>query len=361
MKILFLYTKFDNALKEKIAQLEANNAEVSTLSLLEYKLTEDGQTRIIEPSSKLEFLEKNSSKLRVINRIFKRKKLLNSLEDYDIIDLYKCEESALFIVDEIREKCYDYFVTVSHHDKTPNILIRQFYKYLYDKARFLLFTSNSLKNSFAFDNQEKSRFIYEGIKELNEIDAISEEEVFKASFAMGFDLEKDIIYCDLSGSLQTQIRFIDDLLTLSIEKLRQSTFIFHLKAHNLQERKTLKAHLEEKNFDYILIEVLITPKQNALLYKIADKSIILSSAEDHTSLALSLYAKNHTYLYGDIQLQGIYKKENIYVEPFSSFKASDDKNNPMINNLLQSNQQKIFAIFNSDESINRYIKVLKEV
>lgn len=361
MKILFLYTKFDHALKDKIQLLQAHNAEVSTLSLLEYKLTENGEITYIEPESKLEFLEKNSSKLRVINRIFKRKQLLSSLEDYDIIDIYKCEKSALFIIDEIREKCYDFFVTVSYHDEKTNILIKQFYKYLYEKARFLLFTNSADKNRFNDQYEEKSRLIYEGISRLDELDKISEEEIFKASYAMGFDLEKDIIYCDMSGTVQNQLAFIDDLLSLPIERLRQSTFIFHLNAHSLDERNALKAHLEEKNFDYLLIESLITPKQSALLYKIADKSIILSSNQNNHSLVLSLYSQNHTYLYGNILLEDVYKEESIFVDTFENFRQKQEEENVIINDLLKSNQKKIHGLFSPDESINRYIEVLKEV
>ncbi len=358
MKILFLYTKFDTALREKIQRLKAHNAEVSTLSLLEYKLTEDDCITQMEPSSKLEFLEKNSAKLRVINRIFKRKSLLSALDDYDIIDLYKCEKSALFIVDEISEKCYDFFVTVDSEEKTPNILTKQFYKYLYQKARFLLFSSNKIKKSFNYGYEEKSRLIYEGIPLLEELDKISEEEIFKASYAMGFDLEKDIIYCDMSGALQKQMHFIDDLLTLPIQRLRQSTFIFHLNAHSLEERKILKAHLEEKNFDYLLIESLITPKQSALLYKIADKSLILS---DSPALALSLYSKNHTYLYGNIMIDDIYEQAALFIDTFTNFVSKSEKENVIISDLLGSNKQKIHMLFSPDESINRYIEVLKEV
>jgi len=361
MRILFLYTKFDTALKDKIALLEAHNAEVSALSLLEYKLTENGEVMYIEPESKLAFLEKNGSKLRVINRVFKRKQLLSSLEDYDIIDIYKCEKSALFIVDEIREKCYDFFITVTYPANETNIFTKQLYKYLYQKARFLLFTSSQSKNSFAYGHEEKSRLVFDGLSKLDELDKISEEEIFKASYAMGFDIDKDIIYCDMSGTLQKQLRFIDDLLSLPIERLRQSTFIFHLNAHSLEERNTLKAHLEEQNFDYLLIESLITPKQSALLYKIADKSIILSADENNPALALSLYSKNHTYLYGDIEIDDIYKQESLFIDTFENFRIGEEDENLIINDLLQSNQQKIDALFKPEESINKYIEVLKEV
>jgi hypothetical protein len=361
MKILFLYTKFDNALKEKIRQLQAHNAEVSTLSLTEYKLHENGETTYIEPKSTLEFLEKNSSKLRILNRIFKRKKLLNSLEDYDIIDIYKCEQSALFIVDEVREKCYDFFVTISSKEHKPNLLIKQFYKYLYAKARFLLFTRADIKENFPHDYKEKSRLILEAIPMLEVLDTISEEEIFKASYAMGFDLDKDIIYCDMSGTLIRQLTFIDDLLKLPKNRLRESTFIFHLNRHNLEERKRIKAHLEEKNFDYLLIETLITPKQSALLYKIADKSIILSESETNQTLALSLYAKNHTYLYQDTPIDKLYHDRDLFIDTFENFKKDNQTNHSIINDLLVKNREIIYELFNSKASIIRYIEVIKEV
>jgi len=214
------------------------------------------------------------------------------------------------------------------------------------------------EKNFDYDYEEKHRLIYEGVPLLDELDKISEEEIFKASHAMGFDLDKDIIYCDMSGTLQTQMTFIDDLLTLPIQRLRQSTFIFHLNAHTFQERKALKAHFEEKNFDYLLIESLITPRQSALLYKIADKSIILS---DSTALISSLYSKNHTYLYGDIMIDDIYEKQSLFIDTFTNFKNKKEQENIIINDLLKDNKQKVQMLFSSDESINKYIEVLKEV
>ncbi len=357
MKILFLYTRFDKALKEKVKQLEAHNAEVSTLSLLEYKLKKGDETADLEPASKLEFLEKSTARLRLLNRIYKRKKMVRSLEDYDIIDLYECEQSALFIVDEIREKCYDYFITCGYHD-TPSLLLKPFYSYLYNKARFLLF--NSHKNALMDHYAQKSRLIYDGIPLFDAIDKITQEDIFKASYAMGFDLDKEITYVHLQGALAKQLAFIEELLTLPQERLRQSTFIFYLNAHNLQERKAVKALLEEKNFDYLLIEVLITAKQHALLYKIADKSIILS-AQNNSGLPASCYAQNHTYLYHDTFIDPIYKEKDIFIDTFENFKNHAGEENSIIADLCKANQAKVAALFSPSATINQYIEVLKEV
>ncbi len=361
MKILFIYTKFDNALKLKVEELRAHNAEVSTLSLLEYKLQDKENVSVFNPPSRLEFLEDKSPKLRLLNRIFKRKKLIQNLDDYDIIDIYKCEKSALFIVDEVSEKCYDFFVTCSKEQEKNVLFSRFFYKYLYEKARFLLFNNKRLLKHFPYPDEEKSCLIYDGIPLLDYIDAISEEEVFKASHAMGFDLEKDIIYCDMSGSTQRQITFIDTLLTLPKQRLKESTFIFHLNQHTLDERKHIRAHMEEKNFDYILIEAFITPKQSALLYKIADKAIVLSYTEENATLVHALYAKNHTYLYHDTAIDAIFKERDIFIDSFENFMANEGEGNLIIKDMLQANKEKIYEVFSVQESINHYIEVLKSV
>ncbi len=361
MKILFLYTKLDKNLKQRVAQLIEHNADVSLLSLLEYKLEEAGEITYMEPPSKLEFLEKNSGKLRLLNRIFKRKKLLNQLQDYDIIDLYKCEKSALFIVDEIREKCYDYFVTVGETQEENNLLNKPFYKYLYEKARFLLFDNQTKMLDFPYPNEEKSRFIPPALPLLKEIASISEEEIFKASYAMGFDMEKDIVYVDMSGALSRQLRLIDDLLHLPEARLRECTFIFHLNRHSLDERRELKAYMQEKNFDYLLIEAFITPKQEALLYKIADKSIILSDDPLTHTLALSLYAKHHLFLYHDTKIDRLYHDKRFFLDQFEHFQTPKSEENLIVQELLEENHKHIHAHFSLEENINRYIEVIKEV
>ena len=359
MKILFIYNKVDSALRDKVQRLKEHNAEVSMLSLLEYKLDEDGKTNIIDIDSNLEFLE-DKGKLRVLNRVMKRKKLLSYLDDYDIIDLYKCEKSAQFIVNEIADKCYDFFITPSGEKESLNFAQKQIYKNLYKKSRFIIFNNKKDMDDFEFYDEDKCRLIYDGLPILKEVDDIPQEEVFKASRAMGLDLDKDIVYADLSGNLSTQLSLIDELSSLSIEKLRQSTFIFHLNQHDLDEREAIKAELAGKNFDYLLIETIMSDKQKALIHKLTNKAIILSST--NSTLQLSMYAKSRIYLYKDNKLDRLFLQEKFFTKSFEDFKnEKSDESNTLEDDLLTKNHEKIYDIFDAERSIERYIEVIKEV
>ena len=286
--------------------------------------------------------------------------MLLSLQSYDIIDLYKCEKSALFIVDAIRQKAKSYIVTVSDENEEISRLQKPFYTHLYDHASFLIFHTRAQKPTLFARYIDKSNCIYEGISMLSEIDNLSEEALFKASFAMGFDLDKDIVYCDLSAPIKEQLALIDDILALPLSRLEKSTFILHLNAHNLEERVLFKKHLENKNFDYLLIETLITPKQNALLYKLADKALIMT-IEGNPALALSLYAKNLCYLYKTSPKDTWLSHHDIFIETFSQFKATRHDDNPFIQDLLERNKKQVHQNFDIDESIKQYKKVITQL
>jgi len=356
MKILFLYTRFDTALKIKIAKLQNNGIQVSTLSLNECKLTHKGKTSILDIPTKLEFLEKKSPKLRIINRTLKRKKILSSLSHHDVIDIYKCEKTALLLVDEISAKCTHYIVTLSSEKQNP--LAKTLYKHLYHNAQFILLHTHAQKIHIPLKYQEKIKLIYEPVPALEEIDFIADEAVFKASFSMGLDLDEDIIYCDMSGSINLQMRLIDDILALPYKRLQHSTFIFHLNHHDLEERRHIKAHLEGKNFDYLLIESLITPQQSALLYKIADKTLLLS-IENNPTFALSLYAKNHTFAYADLKLDPDLQQAGIFLATYDDFKKNTLDDNLFLEDLLGKNRESAYRLFDPQETIAQYIKVLQ--
>jgi hypothetical protein len=361
MRILFIYNRVDEALKDKVKRLKEHKAEVSMLSLLEYKLDEDGKSNIIDIDSKLDFLE-DKGKLRVLNRVMKRKKLLSYLDDYDIIDLYKCEKSAQFIVNEIADKCYDFFVTPSNDDEPLNFAQKQLYKNLYNKSRFIIFSREEDMDNFEFYDEDKCRLIYNGLPLLQEIDNISQEDVFKASHAMGLDLDKDIIYTDLSSNIQNQLSLIDDIASLKIDKLKKSTFIFYLNQHNLDERNAIKERLEGKNFDYLLIEAIMNDKQKALIYKLTNKSIILSNGDLNPALELSMYAKNRIYLYKNAMIDKLFLDKNFFIQTFEDFKNQNiDESNSLEDDLLTKNQEIIYDIFDGERAIERYIEVIKEV
>ncbi len=361
MRILFLYTKIDDTLRDRVERLRAHNAEVSTLSLLEYKLDENGKEVTFDIESKLDFLEK-TGKLRAISRINHRKKLLSYLEDYDIIDIYKCEKSCLMLVDQIENLCHTYFVTVSEQREPISLIQKPLYKNLYDRAGYLLFSTLNQMEAFSFSSDEKRHLVPNGIKLFREIDAIGDQHILQASRAMGLDLEKDIIYCDLSGALEKQEQLIDDISELPTQKLKQSTFIFTLSRHNLEERESIKTHLEGKNFDYLLIEALMSDKQKALLFRLANSAIVINYDQNNPTLPLALYAKHIVYLYDEHEIDDLFFVNDFFFKTFEDFKNTKESDNATIEqDLLTKNREKVFKIFDPEATIETYIDLIKSL
>ncbi len=361
MRILFIYTKIDETLRDRVKRLRAHNAEVSTLSLLEYKLVENGKDVEFDIESKLDFLEK-TGKLRAVSRINRRKKLLSYLEDYDIIDLYKCEKSCLMLVDQIEDLCHTYFVTVSEESEPISIIQKPLYKNLYDRAGYILFSSLNHMEAFPFSSDEKRHLVPNGIKLFSEIDTIDDQHILQASRAMGLDLEKDIIYCDLSSTLETQERLIDEISELPTQKLKQTTFIFTLSRHNLEERESIKKLLESKNFDYLLIEALMSDKQKALLFRLANGAIVISYNENNPTLPLALYTKHIIYLYDRNEIDDLFFVNDFYFKTFENFKNSKESDNAAIEqDLLTKNREKVFQIFDPEATIETYIDLIKSL
>jgi len=357
MKILFIYTKADELLRQKAQKFREHNAKVSMLSLLEYRLDDDNKSHTFDIDSPLEFLEKYK-KLRVTNRIFKRKKLISYLDYYEIIILYKCEKSALFIVDDILDKCYDFFVYLSDKKPKKNLL----YKNLYKKARFIIINSYNKEDDFNIGFENKTRIIYDGISIFQEIDKISQEDILKVANVMKLDLNKDIVYVDLNTSIDRQFSIIDELASIDIEKLKNMTFVFHLNSHDLDQRKSIKEKLKDKDFDFLLIEAMMSDKQKALIFKLSNKSIISSNDGIIKSLELSLYSKNHIYLYRETKIDPIYKERNFFIKNFDDFINEEiNKKDSIEIDMLKRNREKIFEIFDPENSIQQCIKVIKEV
>ena len=361
MRILFIYNRVDNTLKDRVKRLREHGASVSTLSLLEYKLEEDGKIVEFDIDSKLDFLE-GKSKLQIANRILKRKKLLSYLEDYDIIDIYKCEKSVLGIVSEIENLCYCYFVTPSFEDTKPSLIKKPLYKNLYNKAKYIFFPTQDRLNDFTLAATEKLRLICEPVDLFYDIDEINDKDLVKATHTMGLDLDKDIIYCDLSGDLLMQLDLIDDISLLKKEKLKKSTFIFSLGRHDLDSRNRLKEKLLSLNFDYLLIEALMNQKQKALIHKLCNKAIISTYSEDNPSLPAALYSKNFIYLYDETKIDSLFFEHPFFMKDFSDFIDENGETSDTIElDRLSKNKLLATKFFEPEHSIQEYIEVIKSV
>jgi hypothetical protein len=361
MKILFLYNKIDNTLRDRVKRVREHGAVADMLSLVEFKLHQEEETKIIDIESKLDSYEDRSKKLRTLNRIFKRKKLLRELDNYDLIDIYKNERSCIFIQNEIIDRSAHYFITPSSEESNDSFLYRSLSKTIFKNSSAIICSNDRVYNRYKKDFQKITHLIREPINLFEEIDKIDEKNIFKAAYAMGIDFEKDVVYCDMSGEIGRQLSLIEDLNDMPKEQKRRFTFIIHLNNHSFFEREKIKKLLNEINFDYLLIDSLITPPQSALLYKLSNISIILSSDSPTNALANSLYSNNLIYLYKDTNLEDLYQKSGFFMESFNHFLTKEDKMNPIIDDLLYKNRKTIYEIFYPEEVIKRYIEVIKDL
>ncbi len=364
MKILFICNKIDKQLRQRVALLEANGAQTEILSLTEYKLTTtDKEVIDLDPKSPLEFLENNLSFLRILNRTIKRKKIIDQLEYYDLIDIYKNEKTALLLIDNILDKCYGYFVTIGD-EKEKNSAITSFkLKQLYKKAIFLIFDSQTKQENFPFKFSNKSKIVRDGIDIFEEIDKVDEQKVI--SFANKFDLDrkKNIVYCDLIGSMQDQKELIEEICDLPKERLKQHTFIFTLLSHAVDERKDIKEFLGGRKFDFLLLDSMLTPSQKAMLLKISNSAIVLSTNPKYNTLQAVLYAKNLTYLYRVDTLEPVYAHNDIFIERFSHFidPTQSSYKIELVDDILEQNSKKIYEIFAPQNTITNYIEAIKQI
>ncbi len=364
MKILFICNKIDKQLRQRITQLEANGAQTAILSLTEYKLTTiDKEVIDLDPQSPLEFLEDNLSSLRILNRTHKRKKIINDLEYYDLIDIYKNEKTALLLIDNIMDKCYGYFVTVSDEEEEIGAIAKYKLKQLYKKAIFIIFSSQIQQENFPFKFSDKSEVVRNGIEIFEEIDKIDEQKIMNFANRFDIDRHKNVVYCELLDSIQNQKELIEEIVNLQKERLKQHTFIFTLLSHSVDERKDIKEFLSNKKFDFLLLDSMLTPPQRAMLLKVSNSAIVLSTDPKYDTLQAVLYAKNLTYLYRVDALEPVYAHNDIFIERFSHFidPSQSSYKIELIDDMLEQNAKKVYEIFAPQNAITNYIEAIKRI
>jgi SepF-like predicted cell division protein (DUF552 family) len=349
----------DLSLKHKIDSLSQNGVDVSCLLLLEYKLFKDGKFQELEPNSKLNFLEKNR-KLRVINRNIKRKKLIRSLEEYTTINIYKNCRSLLLLSDEISKKCKNYSVTISDEviDADASFLKKKLYNKLFSDAKYLIFNSQQKQNKFEknFDFDEKTLLLLDAIPLIDVIDKITPNEKEAFIHKLSIKDKNDIVYCDMSGSIDKQIQLIANITNLSKNRLKKSTFIFPMLQNDFQNRKQIKTYLENKDFDFILIDGLMNDFQKAMLFQISNRAIILSKDDNNPALELALYSKCHVYLFDISSLDDYFTKNSLFVDKFEEFLDEHEKSETqkkILEELFKKNKHIIKTLFSSKKSIEQ--------
>ncbi|RUM67270.1 MAG: hypothetical protein DSZ06_01625 [Sulfurospirillum sp.] len=361
MKILFICNRVDDTLEDRVKRLRNHKAEVSILYLNEYKLDENGKLVEFDIVTKSKLLEHNS-KLRKIDKYLKRKKLFSYLDYYDIIDIYKCESSVSIFADKISSLCYDYFITPSNEEEDLPFVKKSALKKLFKNARFLIFESLNDLESCQYTTEENAKFIGIPTPSLDILDSIKKEDIISASKAMGLNLTHDNVYCDLSGDIEDQLNLIDDITMIKINILKNTTFIFELKEHDLNERNAIKELLQKKNFDYLLIEHLLNKKQRAVIFALTNKTIVQNYSRENPTLAYSMYLQNLIYLYGDANLDKIFYQDRFYFKKFDQFaKDFQVELSTIEKDLIKQNHQRAVTLFDPQKSVEKYIEAIKSI
>jgi len=360
MKLLFICEKIDSHLPYLIDQLTNQNIVAEYLILPTFTLYREGKERLIEPpESGLSFLEE-SGPLQGLAKTLKYKKFFEMLAHYDSVNIYKSTTLCAQHLDNIRKLSKSYFVTVEDAEIEHN---RQ-NKKLFEDAHCLLFNSQSQLGRFEkeFGYDEKTLLARDGNNFLTLIDGLEARKIEKFKSYLNLSDEKHLVYCDLGSDISMQKTFIDDILKLPTTLLKYTTFIFDSASSSLVDKERLIEHLEDKEFDYLLPDSLLSEEQKAMLFKISQSTIILPGSSERDTLQPLLYMKNHVYRYGDVAKDAKYKKLDIFIDSYENFENALTFNKDslhLVNELTQKNREIITKLYHPEICLENYLKVLE--
>ncbi len=363
MKILILCKRIDLMLKNRLTFLKEAGVDVDCLSLYDYRCISGDETTFIEPQSPLEFLEKRR-RLRSLNRLLKRKKAVASLGEYDIVDLYKIGTNAAFLLSEVKRIAPRYVVTsdARHLTKSSLGIVNFLMNRVYKGAYKLLFETKNQKEIFndTFGYERKSTVVYYPIPLLKEIEKLDEEDLSR--FARSFDLGRDrnIVYCDMSGSVKRQKSLLSALASIPKEELKRTTFILPMLFNDFETRQKIKSFLEGIELDYLLLDGLLTPIQRAALFALSHQTIVLSATPPNDTLPCALFAKSRVYLYRIHDLDPIYRTKEFFIDKFENFSLSKEETerSALLEDILKRNSEKTAEIFAPENAIETYMEAL---
>ncbi len=359
MKLLFICEKIDSHLKYRLDQLADQNIEAECLVLPTCTLHKNGEEKVIELENRLSFLESRGA-LQTFAKTVKYKKLFDSLEQYDSINIYKTATLCAPYLENIRKISKSFFVTVEEKTIEHNRHIKK----LFEHAHCLLFNSQSQIERFEkeFGYDEKTLIARDSNPLFTIIDAIENREIEKFKNYLNISNTKHLVYCDLGSDSLMQKTFIDDILKLPLQQLTQTTFIFDPEASSLVDKEMLIEYLEDKRFDYLLPDSLLSDKQKAMLFKISKSTIFLPGAGEYNTIQPSLYLKNHLYRYGSNETDPKYKKLELFIDSYENFENAitfNDDSHHLIDELTQKNREIITKLYHPQICLENYLKVLE--
>lgn len=359
MKLLFICEKIDSHLQHRIDQLSDRDIEVECLIWQTFSLYKNGEEKVIELQDELGFL-KDSGALQKFATTRKYKKLLESLEAYDSINIYKTAAQCAPYLENIRKVSKSCFVTVGENPIEHNRAIKK----LFDLAHCLLFNSQSQLESFEkeFGYDEKTLIARDSNPLFTIIDTLENREIEKFKSYLNISDQKHLVYCGLGTNSTMQKTFIDDIIKLSNQQLIQTTFIFDPEDSTMVNKEMLIEYLEDKRFDFLLPDALLSNTQKAMLIHISQSTIFLPRSCEYNTLHPSLYLKNHIYRYGSQERDPKYQKLDIFIDSYDNFENNltfnEDSHN-LMDELTQKNREVITKLYHPQICLENYLKVLE--
>ncbi len=362
MKLLFICQSIDLGLKYRLEALNSSGNVAHCLVLPKFALYKTPENKeLIEIEEGRNFLD-ISDKFESFSKSLKQKKLFEKLEKYDSVNIYKCATLAAPLLESITKITKSYFITINDEKIEKGRQISKFF----EKANCILFNEEDELERFEarFGYDEKTLMAIEGNHLFGVIDKVNKEEIDKFMKFLNIDIDKNLVYCDLGKNLNMQVNFIDNLLKLPYKQLKGITFIFDSKASSLVDKERLMEHLEDKNFDFLLPDSLLTDEQKAILLKISKTCITLPTSFKSETLYPALYCKSHIYFYEDEVESVFFKQKGIFVDIFENFENSLTFNSDsweLVYELLKKNREVVKARYHPNVSLKNYLKILEVV
>ncbi len=355
MKLLYICNKIDKLLDSRVDELRELDFEIDIVALSSATL------HTIDSEKSVDIDHKN---FQNIFKNLKYKRLFDILDKYDGVVVYKCIEIASSYFDTIKKLSKRYLVVV---DKEFDKKSRNITKLLDGSSCILLQDEEALsifEEQYGYD--EKTLIDRKVSYLMLDIDSIRDSELERFQNFLELDLNKSLIYCDLGIDLELQKSFLDDILKLSVDKLRKSTFILDTSSSSIVDKELLFEYLTDKDFDYLLSDSLLSDRQKAMLILLSNSTIILSTKDPYNSLYPSLYVKNHIYRYIESSFNSsvdkIFVDHDIFIDSFENFENTltyNSDSHHLFEEMLNKNQEEIKKLFHPKLCLKNYLNILE--
>lgn len=356
MKILFLCTSFDSALKKRVKALQDDNQDVDVLDILEYKLSfNSGKVISIRPKTKYKVFE-HLFILDEINEYARRREIFNYLDRYDLIDIYKCSKYAVNLKDKIESISLKYIITPSKILPQDNSTIKS----LYTDSKLFFFKDELIKRKFQLTfGHKNTATIYDPINFFLEFDNIQSDILDKFIEYININSTKTIVFNQMNGPLSKQKSLLTSMANLPKNIKNRVTFILYFENGSTDMHQELELVLENISLDYLVVNKSATDEQMAMLLKLSTISIFIDTNIHDKLLLTSLYAKNHLFFFEPKNIDPIFRNNQIFIDNFIHIKnifEDDEINIEIFKEILKRNKKIVYDLFHPTSFSHKYLQ-----